>query len=608
MKGIGRKRSEAFGNPQGAIANIKGVESLFSGFNALKVDKEGGEGALASEQEPILSLDMEDSELLKLSQQWNREYSIYYADIKPRQEDNYDYWKGKQKGSAGLTSRGTDNIIFESTETLLPIISRQNPEPSVKGPETDDGMFLADSTCQILEKKADDSRLKSKIKSAARHWALYFIGCLKMGWDETTNDMFYQLIDPLKLILDPKGFFDGGEFTGRYIGEKKAATAEELAKTFPKFADSIKLLVQGNMGTLLNYTEWWTNEYVFWQLETIILDKRRNPYWNEETDEETMDENGVPGSVTKPGVNHFASPKMPYSFLSVFNTGKQPHDETSLIEQSKPLQDIVNKRLRQIDKNADETNNGWVFNKDFSQDQAKEALDSVKNGGAIIATTDDVNASVARLTAPNLAQYVYQDMQDKREQIYNIMGVRGSTAQGVISEETVRGKVQLKGQDVDRLSLVVEQVEQFVDHLYNLAVQTIYVYYTEENVARVLGPEKATQYLALLKNGPSRQLTVSVKEGSTIPQDPLMRRNEAMDLWAAQAIDPETLFERLGDFPDPKEAAKKVETYKQNPQQYFAELGGQPMMPPGVPGMPPQVPSPQGQLQPMQLPSQLPPL
>jgi hypothetical protein len=177
-------------------------------------------------------------------------------------------------------------------------------------------------------------------------------------------------------------------------------------------------------------------------------------------------------------------------------------------------------------------------------------------------------------------------MQDKREQIYNIMGVRGSTAQGVISEETVRGKVQLKGQDVDRLSLVVEQVEQFIDHLFNLAVQTMYVYYTEENVSRVLGPEKASRYLQILKSGPSRRLCVSVKEGSTIPKDPLMRRNEAMDLWGAQVIDPETLFERLGDFPDPKAAALKLETYKQSPQQYFADLGGQPAMQQAIPNIP----------------------
>ncbi len=585
-KGIGRKRSEISGSPQGAIANIAGVESLFSGINSRKMGEDNA-GVLATEREPVLTLDMEDAELRSLSLQWKREFETYNKEIKTRQDDNYDYWKGKQKGSTGVDNRGTDNIIFESTETLLPIVSRQNPEPTVAAEHTEEGDLIAQMTTEILTAKADETRLKSKIQKAARHWALYFVGCFKMGWDTDIDDMYFQVIDPLKLILDPTGYFDGGEFIGRYVGEKKTASAEDLVSEFPKFADSIKQLVDGKMGTILNYTEWWTNKYVFWELQSIILDKRKNPYWNGEVDKETMSDTGIPGTESVPGVNHFASPKMPYSFLSVFNTGKQPHDETSLIEQCKPLQDIVNKRLRQIDKNADETNNGWVFNNTFSADQAKEALGSMKRGGAIIAPTENINEAVQRMVAPNLAQYVYDDMQDKREQIYNIMGVRGSTAQGTVSEQTVRGKIQVKGQDIDRLSLIVEQIEQFVDHLYNLAVQTMYVYYTDENVIRILGPEKGPLYLQALKSGPSRRLVVSVKEGSTIPQDALTKRNEAIDLWNSKALDPETLFERLG-FSDPKDSARKLLQFTVDPMTTLQEMGGQVPMQPGMqPGMAP---------------------
>lgn len=587
-KGIGRKASEAYSNPQSALTNIAGVESLFSGFNSGNQAFGGQESGIAGEREVVLSLDIEDEELLKQAVTWEREYDVYYTEIKSRQDDNYDYWKGKQKGSLGAGSRGTDNIIFESTETMLPIVSRQNPEPLVEADKTDQGEFLSSRTMEILKRKADETSLKSKIKSASRHWALYFLGCFKMGWDTKTQDMYFQLIDPRKLILDPKGYFDGGKFIGRFIGERKTAPAKDLVEEFPKFKDEITAVVTGNMATPLNYIEWWTDEYVFWQYQKFILDKRANPYWNGDVQEKTMDEMGVEGVTTVSGVNHFAAPEKPYSFLSVFNTGKQPHDETSLIEQCKSLQDIVNKRLRQIDKNADETNNGWVFNKDFTADQAKEAVDSLKNGGAIIAQTDNINESVQRMPAPNLAPYVYQDMQDKREQIYNIMGVRGSTAQGIISEETVRGKIQLKGQDIDRLSLIVEQIEQFVDHLYNLAVQTIYVYYTDENVIRYLGEVDGPKYLKMLKEGPSRRLLVSVKEGSTIPQDPLTKRNEAIDLMQQKLLDPVTFFERL-DFPDPEEAARKMLQFQIDPMVTLQEIGGTPQMqlPPVGPGMAP---------------------
>lgn len=54
-----------------------------------------------------------------------------------------------------------------------------------------------------------------------------------------------------------------------------------------------------------------------------------------------------------------------------------------------------------------------------------------------------------------------------------------------------------------------------------------------------------------------RSLIVTVKEGSLIPKDPLTQRNEAMDLWSANAIDPITLARKL-DMPDPLHYAEQL--------------------------------------------------
>jgi hypothetical protein len=64
---------------------------------------------------------------------------------------------------------------------------------------------------------------------------------------------------------------------------------------------------------------------------------------------------------------------------------------------------------------------------------------------------------------------------------------------------------------------------------------------------------------------------VSVKEGSLIPRDELSKRNEAIDLWGAGALDPETLFERLG-FADPKQAAETLYLWKFAPQSLFPKV------------------------------------
>jgi len=69
-----------------------------------------------------------------------------------------------------------------------------------------------------------------------------------------------------------------------------------------------------------------------------------------------------------------------------------------------------------------------------------------------------------------------------------------------------------------------------------------------------------------------KQVTVSVKEGSLIPKDPMSEANEALTLAAGGLIDPVTMFDKL-DFPDPLEAAKRLYTWQAAPQLMFPEVG-----------------------------------
>ena len=118
----------------------------------------------------------------------------------------------------------------------------------------------------------------------------------------------------------------------------------------------------------------------------------------------------------------------------------------------------------------------------------------------------------------------------------------------------------------------------------------MYVYYDEPHTIAVLGQQMATQYFTLSQQDFIGNLTVSVKEGSLIPKDSLTKRNEAIELWGAGAIDPITLFERLED-PNPHQRALQLLQWQQAPLMLFPELAA--MMPapvpaqPGQPGQPP---------------------
>lgn len=569
---IGRKRSESGGSSNIASKLIEQVGTLFSNFNKTGDIQSGSTQGIVGSLEPELSLEISDEELIKMKSRWETEFSRYSGKIRKRQKENKQYWLGKHYGNETKQYNVVDNLVFESLETLLPLVTRQLPTPLVLADNSNEGAQLSTSVAKMLSFLVDQEKLKIKIKQSVRNWALYFIGSLKVTWDFVEDEIRICVVSPEDLILDPRGFFDGAEFTGRYIGEMKTDDASTLVQKFPDSEEFIRELVDGNMGTELKYTEWWTNKFVFWTLQNIVLDKRQNPHWNYSEEREVMDQFGNISTEEIDAKNHFNEAKMPYSFMWAFNTGCQPHDETSLIEQVKTLQDVLNKRTRQIDKNADDTNNGWVLNNQFDQDSANRALNALKRGGAIIAPTSDISQSVKRMQAPPLANYVFEDIFDKRNQIRNIMGVRGSTAQGIMGERTVRGKIEIKGQDIDRLSLIVEHIEQMVDYLFNYMVQMMYVYYDREHVASIIGEDKGIEYIELKKEIMDQKLLVSVKEGSMIPQDPLLRRNEAIDLFQAGILDPVTLFERL-DFPKPKEAAEKAVAFKTNPQSLFEEQG-----------------------------------
>jgi len=509
----------------------------------------------------------------------------YEKNIRKKQETNEKYWKGEQAEQmlqSDVTERSlTDNILYEALETFLPQATQQNPEPVVTADNTDAGNELSEKVRGMLVHLSDTLRVRLKIKAATRNWALYYLGIVKMSWDNAEDDIAMSVIRPQKMILDPDATItEGGMYTGSYIGEVKKDTAANLADKFPNAKSHIREVVQGKMGTQVQYTEWWADygEIVFWTLKNEVLAKARNPHWNYEEETTEVDEFGNETPVTRQARNHFKTPQFPYAFLSVFNLGLHPHDDTNLVEQNLSLQDLINKRQRQIDRNVDDMNGGWAISGQragLTKAQAGKAIEAFRKGWGVWIPQGDVRGAVDRITGTGLPADVFNQLQDARNELRNIFGVRGTTAQGVASQETVRGKILSKQQDESRVGGgVAEYIEQFADRIFNLMVQMIMVYYDQPRVGSIIGQASAVEYIQLASQDIDRRLVVSVKEGSMIPKDPLTKRNEAIDLWSAQAIDPITLHSRL-DMPNPRESAKQMFLWNAQPQALFPELGQQ---------------------------------
>lgn len=567
---------------------IAAYTSLGSDLNKQKGDRasETKEG-IVSEKLPELTLDMSDEDIVKLTDKWEK--SWLDSDTKKQwekaAEENEKYWLGQQYDTprADKDRAQVDNLIFESLETFLPLATRRNPEPvvSIDNAEKDkDGNEKPEHTKYALKLKgrlgdlADKNKIRLKLKKTARHWSIYLLGVVKVGWDLNKNIPTARVIRPKKIILDPDAWTDEDGYTGNRIGEKRRMTASKILAIIGEKDDQLdeegKIAQPGNgearkkitemvkedLDTEIQFTEWWTNEYTCWKLGSTIVWKTKNPHWNYDQQQpgqpltsvddfgnETVTE-GEPIDI--PGINHLATPAMPYCFLSIFNLGDQPMDKTSLIGQNLANQDKINKRNKQIDKNTDRMNGGMVVSLEKSgltQPQAKGVSDALRKGGVIVIPSGSPRDAIDTYQTPALPDDVYNDLQDTRSRLRDIFGVKGSSQAGLEAEDTVRGKILSHTFDGDRTGGgVTEYLEQLADDIYNWFVQLLYVY------------DEGFQFI---EGGVPPKVVISVKEGSLLPKDSTSLANQALELAKMNKISNLDLYKTL-EYPNPEEMAANV--------------------------------------------------
>ena len=556
----------------GNDTGITAYESLGADIN-----KQKGETApetkqgVVSDKLPELTLEMADEEIIKLTTKWEKSWkdSAKKAEWEKQIEENEKYWLGQQfdKPQADKSRAMVDNLIFESLETFLPQATRRNPEPLVTLDATIDTTpqyeAFVQKTKNRLADLADKNKIRLKLKKAARHWAIYQLGVAKFGWNLDRDIPTVKILRPQRVILDPDSTIDEDGYTGERIGEYRKLTASKILSLIGDKAPeagseegpssarrAIDEVAKDNLATEVQFQEWWTPTYMCWVLGKTVLLKKKNPHWNYDMPAvETQVDiygNEMPGTEEQLGHNHFSSPDMPYSFLTVFNLGDQPMDKTSLISQNLANQDLINKRNRQITKNADGMNGGVVVSlarSGLTATQAKNVTEALRKGGVIVIPDGSPREAIDRYPAPALPPDIYNQLADTRARLRDIFGVKGSSQAGLEGEDTVRGKIISRGLDTDRIGGgVTEYLEQFADDIYNWFLQLLYVYDTGFQFVPETVPPK---------------IIVSVKEGSLLPKDSTTIANQALELAKLNRISTLDLFKRL-EYPNPEELAANV--------------------------------------------------
>ncbi len=537
--------------------NIAGVENLAgTATNKVAEPIHDQEGVVGDELDE-LELKMDDAELLELKRGWENKYAPYEGKIVPRQKQNKAYLFGTQKNVKGTLGSKTvpSNLLFEATATFVPQALAKNPEPVVWSDNTEEGKMASADIKTMLQFHADVKCLRKKLGIMVWQWGVYFIAGIKHGWNEELNDIDSDLRKPANMLFDPDGYVDEyGDFNS-WLGERVQKTAKDVIEMFPKHKEYITAQVENKLGTLIVYTEWWTNEYCFITYKEKILDKHKNEFFNYEEGK----------------TNHFAKPKKPYTFLSVFSLQEQPHDFTNLIEQNIANQDRINSRDAQIEKNLAHGNNAIaVSDINFTSETAHMAADALEKGDPIL-VPGRIEGAIQRIPANPLPNGVLESQNIDKDTLRAIYGIQGLTAQEPNDQTTARGMILNQSHDSSRIGGGIgDALEQVADNIFNWWTQLYYVFYDEARFASIMGSGRAVEFVKLIMAGQERHFVVSVQPNSMTPKDEITEQNQAIQLWESKALDPISLFKKL-NFADPQNTAKMVALWTTNPEAYMQE-------------------------------------
>lgn len=556
--------------------NIEGVRQLVeSRLNKTEGAPAQSEEGQAGWPEDELTLKLDDAELLALSNTWESNYAPYASRVQKRQKLNKAFYLGQQ-GLGSPQALDEDqviaaNLIFEAVETFLPAALSKNPEPVVFADNTPEGNEVSGSVKTMLQFHADKLTLRRKLSLVTRNWLLDLLGVMKHGWDDEIQDITSEIRDVKNFIFDPNTPIDAdGDYNGP-LGERITCSASKVIDLFPKHKDFILVVAKGKLGTEITYTEWWNDDYCFYTLKGVVLDKHKNPFYVYDKSEDREAEDGTIERFEFKGKNHFAKPKKPYTFLSVYTLGQQPHDVTSLIEQNIPNQKRITKRTQQLDYNLSRANNSDVFSENaWNQQTAKQAAQAMAKGHPVLAPAGaPISESIARLAAQSVPDSFFNELEVSKNDLRSIFGTQGITATQQDEDQTARGMILNQQYDNSRIGGGIgDALEQFAKNVFNWWVQLYYVYYDDRHFASIMGQMKAVEYVELSRLDLDRQLSVSVAPDSMKPHDEITEMNQAMALWEAGAIDPKSLLTIL-NFPDPQQTAGQAVLWKINPQMYM---------------------------------------
>lgn len=244
---------------------------------------------------------------------------------------------------------------------------------------------------------------------------------------------------------------------------------------------------------------------------------------------------------------------------------------TSLTEQASTLQDVLEKRGRQIVESADQAVGTKIFN--TMQVDADAASKYTGDPRQNILVKGDTRTAFSRVAPDILPRYVLEDKYDARQEIDNMFGTHAPLRGEKTESPTLGQEILSQRSDLGRQIVLSEAIEKGAKQVFEHMTQQFKVFAEEEHWVRYTGMDTGkTSFIQFSNDKIEDGVEIRVQAGSMKADDKMTDRTEAVELAkTGKIIDPLTFAEKW-HIEKPREKAKRSFFYQFLPDRYLSEV------------------------------------
>lgn len=556
----------------------------------------------------IYDIELKDEDLLKVlstsipesQSYWEEEFGNREArenNMKiwlPGHTDAEDYYDHQE----GYIYENPRAFVDEQTATAM--VNARMPEPDIM-PAQDNiiSICLAKDIQKTITSHNQKYETKEIFKMAYRNLGLKRIGVAKLRFDENIGkygDIVPEHILPEDIVVSKDAKWNESP---RLIAQKiRGVTGEDLLAMFPDKEQVIYEMLgckgkkkngdlYAHKTQLAKTNDLWETWFKYFDEDLglysyglawvdsqfgYVIEKMRNPNWNYEDPVTNKMQGGSEQETDKMVSNILDAPEAPFFFMNMINDGSSFYDLTTLMEQARPMQRILDRRGFQIMDNSEQAGSGIIFNTEMIN--KKDIGKLVGAPDEKIGVKGNVSQAVMRIPPPMLPNYVMADKEEAKREIDNIFGTHDVT-RGETSDNATLGQDRIQlGQDSTRLDEAGRAIERFATKYYRYLVQMMKVYYTEDHFFKAVGENGQFDFVVMRADLIEDGIDINVTAGSSLPINKAVQAKWVTDLANLGFIDPLTIFEVAhgGNLPKPTTMLERLVLWQNAPDQLLQKV------------------------------------